>query len=385
MDDRVQQCPNCGAAVLPSARFCVTCGIRLPDAAPAPEAPTAPRGWARPEEDVWIGEAPALDDESEQFLSEDVPADAPATDAAPVEEAGEPAAAASEDEAGTDAIHEETVIIALPPSEQADPFATESQGLDASTGWNPGQPWAAPPDSDAPRAFEDDAGDATELTAPQPQPPHAGEEQMGPEGELAGELQPAAEDSAPSEPLSLSASGYESVQPSGDDQDELEDMDAFEPAGWTDEDDSAASGDDDGDASSHDEPTGGTSTMTTVDAFAADQRQPEIGESPEALARASALLDELRTLLPQLAAPAAAPQPAVDLAALRERALAARGDRSFDNFAALREVVADAVNRPKDIEVVLRLSQRVEDMHALIQERDRLDAAFAALIDDLQQ
>jgi nucleotide-binding universal stress UspA family protein len=34
---------------------------------------------------------------------------------------------------------------------------------------------------------------------------------------------------------------------------------------------------------------------------------------------------------------------------------------------------------------VLRLSQRVEDMHALIQERDRLDAAFAALIDDLQR
>jgi len=99
----------------------------------------------------------------------------------------------------------------------------------------------------------------------------------------------------------------------------------------------------------------------------------------DAMQRANQLIDELRGLLPALTKPALTVQ-SPDYASLREQALMARGDVSFDQFAALREVVQEALSRPRDVEVVLRLSRRVEDMSALLGERDRLQQAFEQLI-----
>jgi hypothetical protein len=57
-------------------------------------------------------------------------------------------------------------------------------------------------------------------------------------------------------------------------------------------------------------------------------------------------------------------------------AVAARGERSFDDWAALRQTVGAAVGRSADIETILQLSKRVDDIAALITERDRLQESF---------
>ncbi|MCC6704262.1 MAG: hypothetical protein IT334_05240 [Thermomicrobiales bacterium] len=100
---------------------------------------------------------------------------------------------------------------------------------------------------------------------------------------------------------------------------------------------------------------------------------------PEALERVQALLDELRELLPQLGQVRTEAGP--NLSELRSIAIAARGERSFDDWAALRTVSAMAVGRPTDIDTILQLSKRVDDIAALIAERDRLQGAFAKIVD----
>src|SRR5215204_3152257 len=45
MDESTDRCPQCGAAIRPSARYCVTCGVKLPEPAAA-TYPAAASGWA---------------------------------------------------------------------------------------------------------------------------------------------------------------------------------------------------------------------------------------------------------------------------------------------------------------------------------------------------
>jgi hypothetical protein len=115
----------------------------------------------------------------------------------------------------------------------------------------------------------------------------------------------------------------------------------------------------------------------------ASEESVEVDETGnEAMLRANQLIEELRGLLPALTTPSQTVL-SPEYATLREQAIAARGDVSFDQFAALREVVQEALSRPRDVEVVLRLSRRVEDMNALLGERDRLQQAFEQLIAQL--
>src|SRR6478609_11826374 len=51
MDGSTDRCPQCGAAIRPSARYCVTCGVKLPESA-AKTAGAATSGWAAREENV---------------------------------------------------------------------------------------------------------------------------------------------------------------------------------------------------------------------------------------------------------------------------------------------------------------------------------------------
>ena len=100
----------------------------------------------------------------------------------------------------------------------------------------------------------------------------------------------------------------------------------------------------------------------------------------DAYERAHALIDELKALIPALGAevePPAGP----DLSELKTIAIAASGERSFDDWAALRQAVGNAVGRPTDIETILQLSKRVDDISALIVERDRLQDAFTRIIE----
>ena len=49
MDGSTDRCPQCGAAIRPSARYCVTCGVKLPESV-AKTAPAAASGWAARQE-----------------------------------------------------------------------------------------------------------------------------------------------------------------------------------------------------------------------------------------------------------------------------------------------------------------------------------------------
>src|SRR6478735_4063008 len=49
MDGSTDRCPQCGAAIRPSARFCVTCGIKLPESTDKAD-PAAATGWAARQE-----------------------------------------------------------------------------------------------------------------------------------------------------------------------------------------------------------------------------------------------------------------------------------------------------------------------------------------------
>ncbi len=99
-----------------------------------------------------------------------------------------------------------------------------------------------------------------------------------------------------------------------------------------------------------------------------------------AFERAQALVEELNALLPQLGRAADVPG-GPDFNELRALAIAGRGDQSFDDWAALRQVVDSAVGRPTDIETILQLSKRVDDIAALIAERDRLQDAFTRALE----
>src|SRR5690349_9324882 len=91
MESSTARCPQCGAAIRPSARFCVTCGIKLPENTPASGAGLAASGWTAREEPasqvtdpVLAMPAPQLDPPGE---SETEDAAAVTDSAAPVQEA----------------------------------------------------------------------------------------------------------------------------------------------------------------------------------------------------------------------------------------------------------------------------------------------------------
>lgn len=88
----------------------------------------------------------------------------------------------------------------------------------------------------------------------------------------------------------------------------------------------------------------------------------------DALGQAIELLDTLRDLLPTVLASAGGT--AVGNAA------AVLAQTSDDDYSALRAMVAEATERPRDIDVMIRLSQRIGDITDLLAERDRLRAAL---------
>jgi len=107
---------------------------------------------------------------------------------------------------------------------------------------------------------------------------------------------------------------------------------------------------------------------------------PPLAAEADPVARAVALLDELRSLLPGLAPVGPALPPIADAL---EQALPAR-DTSLDRFADLRAAMQHARDHPRDIDTVLELSRRVDNVIALIDDYDRLVAAAERTIATLR-
>ena len=100
-------------------------------------------------------------------------------------------------------------------------------------------------------------------------------------------------------------------------------------------------------------------------------RMPAFGDAApagDALGQAIELLDTLRGLLPIALATSAV--------GAGHDADAVLAQTSDDDYSALRGLVAEAEARPRDIDVMIRLSQRIDDITDLLAERDRLRAAL---------
>ncbi|MCC6313589.1 MAG: hypothetical protein IT337_06215 [Thermomicrobiales bacterium] len=95
-------------------------------------------------------------------------------------------------------------------------------------------------------------------------------------------------------------------------------------------------------------------------------------------ARAMALVDELRDLLPRLGQGSSFDP--TRLADLLEANLTASGAHR----AALRAALEDVRGRPRDVDAILQLSRRVDDVLALIDDHERLTGAVRGVVATLR-
>jgi hypothetical protein len=364
MDQEITTCPQCGATVHAPARFCVTCGIKLPDTPTSHDngEPVDPRaGWNNTDMSGWTTPPPGAFDFEDPSIIDVEPI--PVTTAPPVSRWGSwpDQPARTEDEIatpGVEAVVDEDVLIEASTPEPVAEIPEEPEMVTSTP-----TPWAAfdpPADASFEPAVVEPEIESTEIedvieATPEFTPPDA-------------------------EPMEIA---IEAVEEAIDVEDvavpdaEEDSTDDFEAAGWTEEEEI-----DDEIAASSEE----------LDESEIVEAEPVITPGIE---RANALLDELRAILPGLAAataaqpadheaaPAEPPAPTIDLEAIKTAAVEARGEISFDNFSALRTTIDEATTKPRDVEVMLKLSQRVDDIFALIAERDRLQQAFDVMLERL--
>lgn len=378
MDQEITTCPQCGATVHAPARFCVTCGIRLPDTVASTDdgEPVDPRaGWTNRDMSGWTTPPPGAFDFEDPTIIDVEPI--PMTTEPPVSRW---ASWPSQPERTESPAGEATAVESV--SSEDDYVMTSTTPALAVEEFEMVTSETATPDPDDLVETEDEpvASIAAEHDA--------GTEEDTPSEELTSEISPALE-----EPLMPSETGEETEEPDEGFEIEIGDdlPDDFEPAGWTETEDEAVR-----------EPvtpeevyaaTKGNEESDGRDELAAlEESDPIIAAS--GVERANELLDELRALLPglvrEVAAPVATmpeaeepPAPAIDLESIRAAAVEARGEISFDNFAALRATIDEATTKPRDVEVMLKLSRRVDDIVALLAERDRLQLAFDAMLERL--
>lgn len=131
-------------------------------------------------------------------------------------------------------------------------------------------------------------------------------------------------------------------------------------------------------------PTSGTAQS------AGQPRADEIGQTaiaqkaaPElttgvALSQIAQLLEELQALLPALATPPAETV-SVDLTPIRTELAAIQRESASEQFSLLRAVVSDVLAGPRDVDAVLRLAQRIEEIDRLLIDRDHLWQGLARI------
>ncbi len=122
--------------------------------------------------------------------------------------------------------------------------------------------------------------------------------------------------------------------------------------------------------------------------------EPEVGLAPasdaaaakassDAVLRAESLLDELRDLLPSLAAATTTedetpPAPGIDTNAVADELSAALPES--DRFSDLRETLETARANPRDIDTMLSIVGRAGDLIDLLDTRDALESAISTAI-----
>lgn len=298
----MERCPNCGAPARPGAKFCTTCGYRLPAAVVAPPADpvesssSSASSWPAPPAPA-VATDPDASDQASTGDTEAAPAsvdDVVIPDSAPDSEpVDETRAAMTIDSGETGAVNIDEVLSSSWPS-----TASSSQP----------SPWTTSGNSD------DAAGTA--------------------------------------------GSG---------DQAEAENYDAGTGSGVTEETVIVA------------DPA---SQYEGWSAAVVEEVAPPSGLAGTNIARATALLDELRLLLPVLTTtPTGGSATDETLASALESAVAS-AKAAADDRQALRDALNEARDNPRDIQTILALSMQADAAIALLDEHERLIAAVDQTIGD---
>lgn len=339
----VDKCPNCGQPSRPGARFCTSCGFRLPERPVEPEPSPLTRSPFATTSTVaasWWPSATASEETTAPtaetpVAAETVAAEAPTTAEEPVAASDDSVIALNAPAADEAPAAEEPV--AAPETAEPEPFADwpTFPGYGSSTS-EPAPSWGTEP--------SDTAG-ATAQTA----------------DDLAAAVDQMAGDRSDAGQTTELASDTDGVAP-------VESVESQAPA--------------------PDAPTDADDYDAPPVAEAIPLPSPDATGSSDGLARARSLLDELGALLPALAAPAAPAPPAQDadvsgvvaaLSAVRDEAAA---DQS--QLDQLMAVVETARTRPRDIDVMLDLSRHVEAIVALKTDYDRYREAIDSALAQLQ-
>lgn len=331
----MERCPNCGATIRPGAKFCTTCGLRLPDAAPAGSGDATARS----------------------------PFDSTSTVASrwPSSEQSRPE----------------------PPPTEREPEGAD-QASDALDRWRPETPGTAwPPAWSAEQpavAASESSPDATVEPAAESAPAESLDDQAT--AEVAPDA--AAEELAAAVEAMTQETEQPEPEPEPRDADRMLDERMVVPAGtevesWrTAPEPESAAAEEPAVASWSDAPLAGVGRFESAgrDSVEAADRVP-----PEAsVDRAMALLDELRAMLPGLAA-----GPGRDVSEIVRDLESARSDLGdAAASSSLREVVETARERPRDIDAILGLIGRLDDLVSLLEARERSIAAIDRALERLR-
>jgi hypothetical protein len=350
----MDRCPNCDAAVRPNAKFCTSCGFRLPTPEPAKPsepwrspfattanyehnqtwtAPVAPPQPVEPSPEP-IAAAPAEPAPAQEpapvfagwpnFATSTIPAEQPTqAAAADVPEHDADAPAPSETREPASAAVEEA------HAQELDDLARQYDERHGKSGGNQPFAWAAPLAE-------------TAEAEPESQPESAAESESEPEP-LASESTAMADSAveAASEPVETEAVAASAPA-------DTETKAAGEPA------------EAEAEVEAADEPTEPIPAMAAR--IAGDAAQ-----------RALDLLDELRSLIPSLGS-------AADSGSTDVRGILLDADVPMDDsdeLEQLRAAIDTACNRPRDIDVMLDLVSRAGAIRDALAERDRFAAAIA--------
>jgi hypothetical protein len=337
----VDTCPNCGQPSRAGARFCTSCGFRLPErpvdseSAPLSRSPFATTSTVAAS--MWPSSSSSNAAKSAASTTPEPIADNSSIEGSPSDLPDEialpgPATTAQSAEPRTDEAPSEP-IETQPPVESEPQPQSEPQSEPSYPVWPTFPSYGSTTNgNDAPAWYAEDVPSESEATA----------DSRSREAEVAEEssFEQTATDNAQSEP----ASEAESV--------------------------AAYVGDYESSTDSPDEaiaaPTPSVSDMERAS-------ESEGWQSSDTLERAQALVAELSALLPTLGANvASSTQISPDIA----ESLAAVKSDDVTEFDALMEAVAAVRARPRDIDVVLGLSRHVD---AVVHLKDRYDQAQAAI------
>ena len=291
----MERCPNCGAPARAGARFCTTCGYRLPENADAATSVAAEQ--SSPETPVEpAGGAPAAEFDAASTAA------AGAAEAGPARDAG-------------DTGNADQVLASSWPSRAESSWSGQWPAVEAAeTG-----------DVGAASAGEDASTEGGQATWSGTAGADVDEANMAPSPAAGG--------------MGAEASA----------------------AGWV----------------GHPFTPSPEASMLTPSS--SDRLAPESSDGPAGpVVRAVALLDELRALLPTLASTGTVDPETV--AADLEAALAAARAEESEGLAELRMAMLAARDRPRDIDTVLDLSRRVDDVLALLDAHEHCVAAIERAI-----